>query len=136
MHIFSANSNSTSNLVLKDHSGCDIFPVSVKPAIPMSVSNLRFLHFFNPSDAMAQKPSFDSYSFKSSSFTNSASQQIRLFVTQNSQTLRFLLLLHHPPQFLQQIAIIVLIRFLQSLNLMIQNLLVCLLKHLIFCYFL
>ena len=51
-----------------------------------------------------------------------------LFVTQNYQFLKFLLLLYLPFQFLRQIAVIFLFRFLQSLNLMIQNLLVCLLK--------
>ena len=55
-----------------------------------------------------------------------------LFVAQNSQALRFLLLLNHPSQFLQHITIIFLLQFLTSLNLMIQNLLVRLLKHLIF----
>ena len=55
-----------------------------------------------------------------------------LFIAQNSQALRFLLLLNHPPQFLQQITIIFLLQFLTPLNLLIQNLLVRLLKHLIF----
>ena len=59
-----------------------------------------------------------------------------LCVGQNSQTLRFLLLLNLPSQFLQPIAIIFHFRFLQSLNLMIQNLFVGLLKHLIFRLFL
>ena len=59
-----------------------------------------------------------------------------LFVTQNSQALRFLLLLNLSSQFLQPITIIFLFWFLQSLNLMIQNLLVYLLKHIIFHLFL
>ena len=58
-----------------------------------------------------------------------------LFLTQNSQALRFLLLLNHPSQFLQQITIIFLLRFLTSINLMIQNLLMRPLKHLTFCPF-
>ena len=52
-----------------------IFPVSVKPAIPMSVSNFcAFSTVSNSSDPTVQKPSFDSSSFKSTSFINSASQ--------------------------------------------------------------
>ena len=58
-----------------------------------------------------------------------------LFVIQSSQALRFLLLLNLPSYFLQEIAKVFLIRFLQLLNLMIQNLFVRLLKHLIFCLF-
>ena len=54
-----------------------------------------------------------------------------LFVTQNAQALRFVQLVNHPSHFLQQeLAIILLFRFPQSSNLMIQNLLVHLLKHL------
>ena len=45
--------NSKSNLVLKDHSKSHILPVSVKPAIPMSVSNLcASSTLSNSSDAM------------------------------------------------------------------------------------
>ena len=45
-------------------------------SIPMSVSNFCVSSTLsNSSDAIAQKPSFDSFSFKSSSFTNSASQR-------------------------------------------------------------
>ena len=54
--IYKANSISKSNLVLKDHSKSNILPGSIKAAIPVSVSN------------------FYVYSFKSSSFTNLASQ--------------------------------------------------------------
>ena len=59
-----------------------------------------------------------------------------LFVSQESQGLRFLQLLNLPSQVLQQMVIIFLIRFLHLLNLMMQNLLVNLLKHLIFHFFL
>ena len=52
-----------------------ILPVSIKPAIPVSVSNFCVSSTLsNSSDAMVQKHSFDSHSFKPSSFTNSASQ--------------------------------------------------------------
>ena len=37
--ICKAHSNTKSNLILKDHSKAHIFPVSVKPTIPVSVSN-------------------------------------------------------------------------------------------------
>ena len=73
--ICKGNSNPKSNLVLKDNSKPHILPVSVKPAIPVSVSNFSVSSTLsNSSDAMVQKHSFDSHSFKSSSFTNSASQ--------------------------------------------------------------
>ena len=67
--IHKANSNSKSNLVLKDHSKSHILPVPVKPAIPMSVSNFCVSSkLSNSSDAIVlKKPSFNSYSFKSSS---------------------------------------------------------------------
>ena len=69
-----ANCNPKSNLAL-DHSKSHILPVSIKPAIPMSVSNFCVSPTLsNSSDVMVQKPSFDSYSFKSSSFINLASQ--------------------------------------------------------------
>ena len=59
-----------------DHSKSHILPVSVKPAIPMSVSSFCVSSTLsNSSDAMVQKPSFDSYSFKSSYFTKSASKR-------------------------------------------------------------
>ena len=51
-----------------------------------------------------------------------------LSVAQNYQVLRFLLLLNLPSQFLQQIAVIFIFLFLQLLNLIIQNLFVCLLR--------
>ena len=73
--ICKVNSNLKSNLVLKDHSKFHLLPVSVKPAIPMSVSTFCVSPTrSNSSDVTVQKLSFDSYSFKSSSFTNSASQ--------------------------------------------------------------
>ena len=73
--ICKANFNPKSNLVLKDHPKFHILPVSVKPAIPVSVSNFCVSSTLsNSSDVMVQKHSFDSHSFKSSSFTNSASQ--------------------------------------------------------------
>ena len=73
--IYKANSNPKSNLVLKDNSKSHILPVSVKPAIPVSVSNFCVSSTLsNSNDVMVQKHSFDSHSFKSSSFTNSASQ--------------------------------------------------------------
>ena len=56
---------------MKSHS----LPVFVKLAIPTSVSNFCVSSTLsNSSDAMVQKPSFNSYSFKSSSLTNSDSQ--------------------------------------------------------------
>ena len=126
--ICKANSNPKSNFVLKDHSKSHILPVFVKFAIPMSVSNFCVSSTLsNSSNAMVQKPVL---------ILTHLSLVLVLFVTQNSQALRFLLLLNLPFQFLQQIAIIFLFRFLQSLNLMIQNLLVRLLKHLIFRLFL
>ena len=102
--LFKTNSNTKSNLVLKDHSKSHILPVSAKPAIPrsMSVSNFCVSSTLpnsmvqKPSDTMVisdtsdtmvisdtsdtsdttvQKPSFDSYLFMSSSFTYSASQR-------------------------------------------------------------
>ena len=73
--ICKANSSPKSNLVLKDHSKSHNLTVSVKPAIPVSVSNFCVSSTLsNSSDALVQKHSFVSYSFKSSSFTNSASQ--------------------------------------------------------------
>ena len=64
-----------SNLVLKNNSKSHMLPVSVKPAIPVPVSNFCVSSTLsNSSGAMIQKHSFDSHSFKSSSFTNSASQ--------------------------------------------------------------
>ena len=102
--LFKTNSNTKSNLVLKDHSKSHILPVSAKPAIPrsMSVSNFCVSSTLpnsmvqKPSDTMVisdtsdtmvisdtsdtsdttvQNPSFDSYLFMSSSFTYSASQR-------------------------------------------------------------
>ena len=73
--ICKANFNPKYNLVLKDHPKFHILPVSVKPAIPVSVSNFCVSSTLsNSSDAMVQKHSFDSHSFKSNSFTNPASQ--------------------------------------------------------------
>ena len=120
------NSDSKSNLVVKVPSKSHILPVSVKPAI-MSVSHFCVSFALSKyNEAMALKnPGFKFYSCKSNSVTNSVSQ--RSFCH-----LRFLslLLLNYSSQFLQQIAIISLTRFLQSLNLMIQSLLVRFLKHL------
>ena len=67
--IYKANSDSKSNLVLKDHSKSHILPVPAKPAIPMSVSNFCVSSkLSNSSDAIVlKKLSFNSYSFKSSS---------------------------------------------------------------------
>ena len=66
--ICKVNSNPKSNLALKDHSKFHFLPVSIKPAKTMSVSNSCVSSTLsNSSDAMVQKPSFDSYSFKSSS---------------------------------------------------------------------
>ena len=73
LEIYKAISNRKSNLVLKDHSKSHILPVFVKPAIAMSVSNFWVPSTLsNSGDAMVQKPSFDSYLFKSNSFTISA----------------------------------------------------------------
>ena len=73
--ICKANSNPTSYLELKDNSKSRILPVSVKPAIPVCVSNFCISSTLsNSSDAMVQKHSFGSHSFKPISFTNSASQ--------------------------------------------------------------
>ena len=73
--ICKANSNSKFNLVLKDNSKSHILPVSVKPVIPVSVSDFFVSSTFsNSSDAVVQKHCFDSHSFKPSSFTNSTSQ--------------------------------------------------------------
>ena len=73
--IWKANSNPKSNLVLKNNSKSHILPVSTKPAIPGSVSNFCVSSTLsNSSGAMVQKYSFDSHSFKPSSFTNSTSQ--------------------------------------------------------------
>ena len=70
--ISEANSDSKSNLVLKSH----VLPVSIKPAAPMSVSNFcASPTLSNFSDVVVQKTGFDSYSFNSSSFTNSTSQR-------------------------------------------------------------
>ena len=97
----------------------------------MSVSNFCVSSTLsNSSDAMVQKHSFDYYSFKL--LLSQIPLHNFLFVAQNSQALKFLVLLNHPSQFFQQITITFLLRFLTSLNLMIQNLLMCLLKHLIF----
>ena len=116
--ICKANSNPKSNLALKDHSKFHFLPVFIKPAKPMFVSNSCVSYTFsNSSRVMVQKPSFDSYSFKSSSPFKSTTPKSFISV-------------------FQQIAIIFLFQFLQSLNLMIQNLLVRLLKHLIFRLFL
>ena len=67
--IYKANSDSESNLVLKDHSKSHILPVPAKPAIPMFVSNFCVSSkLSNSSDAIVlKKLSFNSYSFKSSS---------------------------------------------------------------------
>ena len=63
------------NLVYKDNSESHILAVSVKPAIPVSLSDFCVSSTLpNSSDSMVQKHSFDSHSFKPSSFTNSASQ--------------------------------------------------------------
>ena len=57
--ICKANSNPKSNLVLKDNSNSHILPVSLKPAIPVSVSNFCVSPTLsNSSDAMVQKHSF------------------------------------------------------------------------------
>ena len=72
------------------------------------------------------KNSFDSYSFYL--FLSQLPLHNVFFITENFQFLRSLLLLNHPSQFPQQITIIFLFQFLQSLNLIIQNLLVPLLK--------
>ena len=111
--ICKANSNPKSNLALKDHSMFYFLPVSIKPAIPMSVSN-------------------SCVSSTLSNFKNPV-----LILTRLSLVLHLsLLFLNLPSQFLQQISIIFLFRFLKSLNLMIQSLFVRLLKHLIFHLFL
>ena len=69
------SSNPKSNLILKYNSKSHILPVSFKSAIPVSVSNFCVSSTLsNSSGAMVQKHSFDSHSFKSTSFTNSASQ--------------------------------------------------------------
>ena len=99
--LFKTNSNTKSNLVLKDHSKSHILPVSAKPAIPRSMSVSNFcvsstlpnsmvqkpsdtmvisdtsdtMVISDTSDTTVQKPSFDSYLFMSSSFTYSASQR-------------------------------------------------------------
>ena len=66
--ICKTNSNPKSNLALKDNSKFHFLPVSIKPAKPMSVCNSCVSSTLsNSSDAMGQKPSFDSHSFKSSS---------------------------------------------------------------------
>ena len=117
--------------IIQSHMLNHILPVSVKPAIPMSVSNFCVSSTLsNSSDAMVQKHSFDSHSFKPSSFANSASQLS--FRRSKFSGPKIPTTPNHPSQFLQQITIIFLLHFLTSLNLMIQNLLVCLLKHLIF----
>ena len=73
--ICNANSNPKSNLFLKNNSKSHILPVSIKSAIPVSLSNFCVSSTLsNSSGAMVQKHSFDSHSFKSSSFTNSPSQ--------------------------------------------------------------
>ena len=64
--ICKANSNPKSNLARKDHSKFHFAPVSIKPAKPVSNSCVSST-LSNSSDAIVQKPSFDSYSFKSSS---------------------------------------------------------------------
>ena len=86
----------------------------------------------NSNDAMVQKHSLTLT--HSSLALSQIPLQNFLFVTQNSQALRFLLIRNRPSQFLQQITIIFL-QFFTSLNLMIPNLLERLLNHLIFCFF-
>ena len=112
-----ANSNPKSNLALKDDSKFYFFPVSIKPAIPMSVSNSCVSSTLsNSNDTMVQKPSFESYSFKSSSPFKSTTPKSFISVSQtNLNNFSF---------------------SIPSLNLMIQNLLLRLLKHLIFHLFL
>ena len=63
--------------VVKNHSNSYILPVSVKPSLPISVYNFCVSSTLsNYSDDMVlKKASFDSYSFKSSSFINSPSQR-------------------------------------------------------------
>ena len=111
-----ANSNPKSNLARKDHSKFHFVPVSIKPAKPVLI--LVFLPHFQILVMLW--------------FKNPV-----LILTHLSLVLHLsLLLLNLLSQFLQQIAIIFLFRFLQSLNLMIQNLFVRLLKDLIFRLFL
>ena len=131
--ICKANSNPKSNLVLsKNHSKSHIiyqFPL-----------NLLFLSLFLIFVFLPHFQILVMLWFKntvlilthSSLVLSQISLHNFLFVAQNYQALRFILLLNHPSQFFQQITIIFLLQFLTSLNLMIQNLLVRLLKHLIF----
>ena len=80
--ICKANSNPKSNLALKDHSKFHFLPVSIKPAKTMSVSNSCVSSTLsNSSDAMVQNPSFDSYSFKSSSQFKSATPKSSISVS-------------------------------------------------------
>ena len=122
------NSNSKCNLVLKEHTKSHILPVSIKFAIPMSLSNFcDSSTLSNSSDAMVLKPSFDSYLIKSSSSTNSASQ--RSFCPSKFSGPKI------PTTLISNKSQCFLFRFLQSLNLITQNLLARLLEHLIFCLF-
>ena len=133
--IFKENSNHKSNLVLKDHSRSHILTVLLNLLYLCLFLVFVFLPLFQILVMLWYKNPVLILTH-----LRLVLSQIRLhnvlFVTQNSQVLRFLTLLNHPSQFLQQIAIIFLFRFLQVLNLMIQNLLVRLLKHLTFCLFL
>ena len=67
------SSNPKSNLVLKNNSKSHILPVSVKSSVSVSIFCVSST-LSNSSGIMVQKHSFDSHSFKSTSFTNSASQ--------------------------------------------------------------
>ena len=55
--LFKTNSNTKSNLVLKDHSKSHILPVSAKPAIPRSMSVSNFCVSSTLPNSMVQKPS-------------------------------------------------------------------------------
>ena len=69
------NCNPKYNLGI-DRSKLYISPVSFKTAIPVSVSNFRIPPTLSiSSDAIIQKPSFESYSFYSSFFKNSTSKR-------------------------------------------------------------
>ena len=75
--ICKANSNPKSNLLLKDHSKSHILLVSVKPGLPVSMVQKH-------SNVMVQKHSFDSDSFKSSSFCHSKFSGLKIPTTPKS----------------------------------------------------
>ena len=106
--ICEANCSPKSNLVLKDHSKSHILPVSVKHTIPMFLIFV-FLPYF-PILVMLWFKIPVLFLTHLSLFLSQIKLHNVLFLTQNSQALRFLLLLNLPSQFLQQIAIIAISR--------------------------